>query len=197
VAYAGSHEWYVISDIWGQGSWFEAFPLRYGGRSDVSQPCEVQLATLSQGSRTLRQAQICCGKRRKLGRSSTPFLGRCDIQGRHPKTGGGEGSGSRTAAFRHLPRRFYGGSACPDVQIFNAHIRADRLQGERYRSTHSGTIEGPALIFADMPGQIGSKYPFCGGESDKIPVLVGTTPTRSLLKYGRRVSLQLGLALFP
>jgi hypothetical protein len=67
----------------------------------------------------------------------------------------------------------------------------------RYRSTHSGTIEGPALIFADMPGQIGSKYPFCGGESDKIPVLVGTTPTRSLLKYGRRVSLQLGLALFP
>lgn len=91
VAYAGSHEWYVISDIWGQGSWFEAFPLRYGGRSDVSQPCEVQLATLSQGSRTLRQAQICCGKRRKLGRSSTPFLGRCDIQGRHPKTGGGRG----------------------------------------------------------------------------------------------------------
>lgn len=89
VVYAGSHEWYVISDIWGQGSWFEAFPLRYSGRSDVSQPCEVQLATLSQGSHTLRQAQICCGKRRKLGRSSTPILGRCDIQGDTPKPEGG------------------------------------------------------------------------------------------------------------
>ena len=121
-------------------------------------PGEVQVATLSQGSRTFETGTVV--ETRETG-SIISTIWEDVITERHPNQGGPPDSQrhsvGRSATFSTSQGGSHGGSACPDVQIFNAHIRADRLPRARHRSTLSEAVGEQVLVFADMPGRTGLK----------------------------------------